>query len=170
MAEGGRVALDLKALRAAAKANGPPGWGLLAKGQTNLELVEARVLIRDGVLLTEMVQARSGTAGVAASGRVDLAERTLDLQLFHEIQRPDRPAAQASRHGGRRERDDARPLARAVRARSGSWPDPAVGRRAFVVLRTAGNAAQTPASDLPLRSLPSAPRDGRARSRVMRHS
>jgi len=92
MAEGGRVALDLKALRAAAKANGPPGWGLLAKGQTSLEQVEARALIRDGVLLTEAVQARSGAGGVAASGRIDLAERTLDLQLFMKPAVPaDRP-------------------------------------------------------------------------------
>jgi AsmA protein len=81
MAEGARVGLDIKALRAAAKADGPPGWGLLAKGQTGLEQIEARALIRDGVLITETVQARSGAVGVTASGRVDLAERTLDLHL-----------------------------------------------------------------------------------------
>ena len=81
MAEGGRVGLDMKALRGVAKADGPPGWGLLAKGQTGLEQVEARALIRDGVLITETVQARSGTVGLVASGRVDLAERTLDLHL-----------------------------------------------------------------------------------------
>ena len=81
MAEGGRVGLDIKALRAAAKAEGPPGWGLLAKGQTGLEQIEARALVRDGVLITETVQARSGAVGVVASGRVDLAERTLDLHL-----------------------------------------------------------------------------------------
>jgi hypothetical protein len=81
MPEGGRVAMDMKALRAAAKASGPPGWGPLAKGQTNLEVVEARAHIRGGVVLTEMVQARSGAAGLAASGRIDLAERTLDLRV-----------------------------------------------------------------------------------------
>ena len=92
MPEGGRVAMDMKALRTAAKANGPAGWGLLAKGQTNLELVEARALIRGGVLLTELVQARSGAVGLAASGRVDLAERTLDLQVSMKPSVPtDRP-------------------------------------------------------------------------------
>ena len=120
MPEGGRVAMDMKALRTAAKANGPPGWGLLAKGQTVLELVEARAFIRNGVLSTEMVQARSGAGGIAASGRVDLAERTLDLHRCHEAQRPHRPAAQGVRHGRRRQRDDARSLARAVRARARS--------------------------------------------------
>jgi uncharacterized protein involved in outer membrane biogenesis len=92
MPEGGRVAIDMKALRSVAKANGPPGWGLLGKGQTNLELVEARAHIRGGVVLTEMVQARSGAAGLAASGRVDLAERTLDLQVSMKSGVPtDRP-------------------------------------------------------------------------------
>jgi AsmA protein len=81
MTEGGRVGLDIKALRAAAKADGPPGWGPLAKGQTGLEQIEARALVRDGVLITETVRARSGAGGVVASGRVDLAERTLDLHL-----------------------------------------------------------------------------------------
>jgi hypothetical protein len=33
------------------------------------------------VLITETVQARSGAVGLVASGRVDLAERTLDLHL-----------------------------------------------------------------------------------------
>jgi hypothetical protein len=82
MAEGARVGLDIKALRAAAtKAGGAPGWGALAKGQTSLEQVEARGLLRDGVLITELVQARSGPLGLAASGRIDLSERTLDLHL-----------------------------------------------------------------------------------------
>ncbi|MBO0741507.1 MAG: hypothetical protein J2P51_08770, partial [Hyphomicrobiaceae bacterium] len=78
----GRLAIDVKALRTAAKSNSPPGWAPLAKGLTNLELVEARALIRNGVLMTEQVQARSGAMGLAASGRVDLSERTLDLNVL----------------------------------------------------------------------------------------
>jgi hypothetical protein len=92
MPEGGRLAMDIKALRAAAKTSGPTGWTPLAKGQTNLELVEARALIRNGVLITELVQARAGALGLAASGRVDLAERTLDLNLLTKPGVPtDRP-------------------------------------------------------------------------------
>ena len=82
MADGGRLGLDMKSVAAAAKAKSPPGWGLLAKGQTNVEQVEVRTLIRDGVLLAETAQARSGATGLAVVGRVDLSERTLDLQLF----------------------------------------------------------------------------------------
>ncbi len=115
MADGGRVTLDAKALRAAGKANGPPGWGLLAKGQSSLEQVEARALIRDGVLITEIVQARSGAAALAAAGRVDLAERTLDLQLFMKPGAPtDRPLKPSDMAG-----------AEAVTVR-GFWEEPLV--------------------------------------------
>jgi hypothetical protein len=44
------------------------------------------------VLFTEALQARSGGAGVAATGRVDLTERTLDLRLLMKPGVPtDRP-------------------------------------------------------------------------------
>jgi len=92
MADGARMALDVKALRAATKAGGSLGWGALAKGQTSLEQVEARALIRDGVVITELLQARSGGMGLAASGRVDLSDRTLDLRLAVKPNAPsDRP-------------------------------------------------------------------------------
>jgi hypothetical protein len=82
----------VKALRTTAKANSPPGWAPLAKGQTNLELFEARALIRNGVLMTELVQARSGALGLTASGRVDLAAGTLDLNVLMKSSVPtDRP-------------------------------------------------------------------------------
>ena len=101
MPEGGRLAMDVKALRAAAKSNGPPGWAPLAKGQTNLELVEARAFIRNGVLMTEQVQARSGILGLAASGRVDLSERTLDLNVLLKANVPaDRPLKISDMVGG----------------------------------------------------------------------
>ena len=101
MPEGGRLALDLKALRSVARSNGPPGWSPLAKGHTNLELVEARTLIRHGVLMTEQVQARSGVLGLAASGRVDLSERTLDLNVLMKSNVPaDRPLKMSDMAGG----------------------------------------------------------------------
>ena len=97
--------LDIKALRAAAKADGPPGWGLLAKGQTSLEQVEARALIRDGVLITETVQARSGAVGrrrlrPRRPGRAHARPAPL-----REAQCAGGQAAQAGRHGRRRGRD-----------------------------------------------------------------
>jgi len=92
MPEGGKLPLDLKAVRAAAKADGPPGWGQMVKGQVGLDQIEAKALIKDGVLVAETVLARSGAIGLGATGRVDLAEQTLDLRLLMKPNVPtDRP-------------------------------------------------------------------------------
>lgn len=115
MPEGGRIALDLKRLRGAAKASESVAWTMLSKGQTSLEQVEARTHIQDGVLITEAVQARVGSAGVGASGRVDLIEGTLNLDLFMKPEVPsDRPLKAVDLLGGD-----------AVRV-TGSWRDPLV--------------------------------------------
>ena len=81
MAEGGRLGLDAKALRGMAKAAETHGWGPLAKGQTSLDRMEVRARIQDGEIVTESVRAFSGASVLAASGRVDMLERNLDLQL-----------------------------------------------------------------------------------------
>ena len=80
MSEGARMALDLKALRAA-KSGVALAWAALAKGQTSLDQVEARTTIRDGVLTGDSVLARSGATGISATGSVDLVEGTLDVRL-----------------------------------------------------------------------------------------
>ncbi len=115
MAEGARLALDLKALRAA-KSGTPPGWGLLAKGQTALDQVEARTVIRDGVLIGDTVLARSGGMGISATGRVDLVEGTPRSAPGHEAERRRGQAAPARRHAGCPGRDGPRLVAGAVRA------------------------------------------------------
>ena len=68
---------------------------------------------------TEMVQARSGATGIAATGRVDLVERTLDLHVAMKPSVPtDRPLKAADMAGA--ESVTMRgPVARAVRARPG---------------------------------------------------
>ena len=80
MAEGGKLAMDLKALRPA-KGGKIPAWAALLKGQTPLDQVEARTVIRDGVLIGDTVLARSGGTGISATGRIDLVEGTLDVRL-----------------------------------------------------------------------------------------
>lgn len=92
MPEGGRLPLDLKAVRAAAKAQGTPGWGQIGKGQIGLDQIEAKALIRDGVIVADTLLARTGSAGLAATGRIDLVEQTLDLRLLMKPNVPaDRP-------------------------------------------------------------------------------
>ena len=118
MAEGARVALDIKALR--------------GRGQGRRRRPAGARWPRDRPVSSRSRPARSSATacsspswcrpapaplGLAASGRVDLAERTLDLHLAVEAQCRRRQAAQAHGHGGRRGRDGARLLAGALRAR-----------------------------------------------------
>ena len=80
MPEGGRLALDVKVLRGAAKAE--VRW--VGAGSAKVRPASSRskrARSRNGMLITETVQARSGAGSIAASGRVDLAERTLDLHV-----------------------------------------------------------------------------------------
>jgi AsmA protein len=83
MVEGARLALDLKAFMGAAKPGTASALALsaLTKGQTTLDQVDARTVIRDGVLIGDSVLARSGDTGISATGRVDLAEGTLDVRV-----------------------------------------------------------------------------------------
>lgn len=113
--EGGRLALDPKVLRTLPKEAGAPGWGVLGKGSSTLEQFEARAIINNGVVFTESAHGRSGGFGLAASGRVNLLDRSLDLRLVAKPGVPtDRPLKQADMLGGD-----------AVRVR-GPWEAPTV--------------------------------------------
>jgi AsmA protein len=101
MPEGGRMALDLKALREAAKSGGARGWSVLGKTQTSLDQLEVRALIIDGVAFAESVQARSGPVGLAASGRFGLTDGNMDLRLIvNPNLPPDRPLTAVDMAGG----------------------------------------------------------------------
>ena len=125
MPEGGRVALDLKAVRKAAKA-GARGWAALAKSHTNVERLEARSLIIDGVAFAEDIQARAGDLGLVLAGRFGLVDGNIDARL---VLKPG-AASDASAK-------PADAVSEAVTLR-GPWPDPvlrgddseAVGRSA----------------------------------------
>jgi AsmA protein len=81
MPEGGRMALDLKALRTKAKA-GARGWAELAKSPTSLDKLEARALIIEGVAFTEAVQARAGDVALALTGRLGIADGNMEARLL----------------------------------------------------------------------------------------
>lgn len=108
--EGGRLGLDLRALRYAAQRSDVKGWGAAGKGQTALEQLDGRVLVHSGVAAVELLQAKGGGLMINGSGSVDLAGRQLDLSLlFSNNAAPDRPATGSD----------------TIRL-SGSWADPAI--------------------------------------------
>jgi AsmA protein len=80
MPEGGRMALDLRTVRAAAKA-GTRGWAALAKSPTSIDRLEARALIIDGVAFAEEAQARAGDVALTLAGRLGLVDGNMDARL-----------------------------------------------------------------------------------------
>jgi AsmA protein len=80
MPEGGRMALDLKAVRQAAK-TGARGWAALGRSHVSLERLEARALIIDGVAFAEEAQARAGDVALALTGRLGLVDGNMDARL-----------------------------------------------------------------------------------------
>jgi hypothetical protein len=83
MPEGGRMALDLRSARDAAKAGEVQGWRALAKGQhASIDQLEARALIIDGVAFADTALMRSGSMGLGVSGRAGLTDGQLDLRLL----------------------------------------------------------------------------------------
>lgn len=94
MPEGGRMALDLAAMRPAAQTGGVRGLAQLAKAHTHLDRLEARALIIDGVAFTEDVQARAGDMALALVGRLGLVDGNIDARL---MLKPNLPADQPLR-------------------------------------------------------------------------
>jgi AsmA protein len=113
MSEGGRMALDLKAVRRAAKV-GQRGWAaLLAKAHTSLERLEARSLIIDGVAFAEDIQARAGDVTLTLTGRLGLVDGNMDARLVLKPGAAPEGAAKPADAGA----------SEAVTLR-GPWPDP----------------------------------------------
>jgi AsmA protein len=82
MTDGGRVGLDLDALRAAAAAATPvAGWGAVGAGTTAVSELAARLTVARGVLTVEALEATAGARTVTALGTVDIDGSALDLLL-----------------------------------------------------------------------------------------
>jgi AsmA protein len=112
MPDGGRLALDAKALREAAK-TGTHGWVELARSPASVNKLEAQALVIDGIAFAEMTEARSGGLTLTASGRLGLDDGNMDLRLTW---RSVPPAGEAPKHtdGG------------ATVSLRGPWHDPIV--------------------------------------------
>jgi AsmA protein len=111
MPEGGRVALDLKAVHQAAK-GGVHGWAALAKSHTNVQRLEARALIIDGVAFAEEAQARAGDVALALAGRFGLVDGNMDARVIMRSNLPPDQPLKPTDAG-----------AETVSLR-GPWPDP----------------------------------------------
>ena len=80
LVESGKLGLDLRAIRAGTQTAADPGQ--LVRGSTNIDALEARANLVDGLLVAEHVQAKSAGHSISASGSANLLDHTLDLRLL----------------------------------------------------------------------------------------
>jgi len=81
LAEAGRLGLDLSALAHAARMTSVVGWAAAGRGGTSLDALTGRFRVLNGALTIESVQARTGTAALVGSGRLDVPARLMDMAI-----------------------------------------------------------------------------------------
>ena len=128
MPEGGKVGVDMGALRTAAAAStAERSAGIFAASSTPVERLAARFTAASGVFTTEAFEATAGGREVTAQGAVDVPSRALDLTIsVRQTGITTAPAMQPSREAWR------------VR---GPWSSPAVSPVA-----QPGRSAEQPAT------------------------
>ncbi len=81
----GRLAIDIPALLAAAKADATVGWKSLAgsRGTTTYDAADLRLILRDGTLLTDTVEVRTPDGIWVATGIANVLANRIDMRLSH---------------------------------------------------------------------------------------
>jgi AsmA protein len=114
----GRLGIDLKSL-ATAVASGPSvGWGAVARGSTQFEKLDLKLVLREGILLTENAEMAGRDTSWVATGVVNLPANRLDLRLVQTLPASAAPSLAA--------------VTPAVLEFRGSWTEPVVRDAASV--------------------------------------
>jgi AsmA protein len=80
MPSGGRIGIDLRSLLAAAQKQPVSGWAA-ARGVTNVDSLQGRLVLSEGVVYTETFSAGLGDSLLTASGGGNLYSGQVDLKL-----------------------------------------------------------------------------------------
>jgi AsmA protein len=81
LVEPGRIGIDIQALVHAARNAATVDWTAAGKGTTAVDTLTARFRLLNGALTIESIQARSGTAMMVGSGRLDVPGRLMDVSI-----------------------------------------------------------------------------------------
>ena len=112
--EGGRFGLDLRQLAGMAQANDTIGWpAATLRGRTTFDQMDLKLIVRDGVLLTETAEAALGDGAWTATGLMNLPLRRIDIRLIQSL------AAPVTKPGGT-------PIKPAVLELRGPWSQPVI--------------------------------------------
>lgn len=92
--EGGRLGIDLRQILTAGPNAVTYGWGNALRGRTSFDVLDLKLVVRDGVVLTEAAEMTSADAVWNATGLVNLVSERVDVRLAHAS--PPSPQARAS--------------------------------------------------------------------------
>ena len=84
LSEGGRLGIDVKSLLGAVQKQDIEGWGLATRGQTWIDRLDAQLLVHNGVVWGDRVQASVGEAVLSATGIIHLPDNRLDVRVLVE--------------------------------------------------------------------------------------
>lgn len=91
LSDGVRLGLDLRGLAAASRLNEVTGWEPATRGTTGFDQMDLRLVLRDGTVLTESADGRSGDGIWSATGFVNLLSNRIDLRLTQTATTPSGP-------------------------------------------------------------------------------
>ncbi len=81
MKDGGRLGFDFRVLSELARANTVNGWSLARRNATNIEALDARFVLSDGVVRAEALSAMTSDGLLTATGGGNLKTGVVDLRL-----------------------------------------------------------------------------------------
>ena len=86
--DGGRLGIDLRQLAASVLNNDTVGWGAATRGRTAFEQLDLKLIVRDGVLLTDTAETTIGDGTWTATGVLNLAMQRIDVRLIQSRTTP----------------------------------------------------------------------------------
>ncbi len=96
--QSGKVGIDLKNMPTAVPAGEIEGWAVALRGATSFDQLDLRLVVREGVVLSETAELVAGDAAWNATGLVSLPAGRMDIRLTQGAKLgPARPPAEAAK-------------------------------------------------------------------------
>jgi AsmA protein len=95
--QGGKLGVDLKNIHAVAQSGEAQAWGAALRGSTAFDQLDLRLIVREGVVMSETAELVSGDSAWNATGLISLPAGRMDVRLVQGAKLgPARPPAEAA--------------------------------------------------------------------------
>ena len=83
--ESGRLGIDLRQILAAGPSSVTYGWGNAMRGRTSFDVLDLKLVVRDGVVLTEAAEMSAADGIWIATGLINLVSERVDVRLSQSV-------------------------------------------------------------------------------------